>query len=397
MNLNPKDKVLRIFKKRFDTNPVSIGWAPGRVNLMGEHVDYNDGFVLPAAIDRMTFIAFSPSGTDESTILAADYKREVHLMPRNLEGKFDSQHRRLPGWALFPAGVMWAANLEHLPVPGMNAVFASDVPRGAGLSSSASVETAFCKAWQAEGEWSISNEGLARLAQRAESQYVGVRCGIMDQYASLCGRRGYAIYLDCRTLNSCYVALPPGASIIVADSGIRHHLSAGVYNERRSACDEAVRQLRTWIPGIQTLRDVTPDQFNNYEQRLTENIRSIARHVIEEIERTTRSVDMLESGNLAGFGTLMVESHASLRDLYQVSCPELDSMVRIAIETPGCYGARLTGAGFGGCTVNLVDNRDVDKFICRLTALYLQDTGIKAKIYVCQASDGAGVRSLFIQ
>jgi len=392
--MGPKEKALTAFKKRFGTRPAFIGWAPGRVNLMGEHVDYNDGFVLPAAIDRQTFVAFSPSGTVDSTILAADFNHEVKLTPRHLERKCDSSQKQLPGWALYPAGIQWVASLENLPLAGMQAAFASNVPRGAGLSSSASVEIAFCKAWQAVGEWSSTDVELAQLAQRAESQYVGVRCGIMDQYASACGKRGQAIYLDCRSLTSRYVALSADLSIVIADSGIRHRLSGGAYNERRAACEEAVRQLRAWLPGIRALRDVTPEQFNTYEDRLTEEVRPVARHVVEEIERTTRSVNLLERGNLAGFGAIMVESHASLRDLYRVSCQQLDSMVRIAIELTGCYGARLTGAGFGGCTVNLVDRRDVQRFIRKLTEHYQQETGLKAEIYTCQTSDGAGVEAL---
>ncbi len=392
--MGPKEKVLRAFAKRFGTRPAYIGWAPGRVNLMGEHVDYNDGFVLPAAIDRQSFIAFSPSGTPESTILAADFNQEVHLTPRFLKSKRDSSQKKLPGWALYPAGILWVASLENLPLAGIQAAFTSNVPRGAGLSSSASVEIAFCKAWQAVGGWSSTDVELAQIAQRAENQYVGVRCGIMDQYASACGRRGQAIYLDCRSLTSRYVALPEGVTIVIADGGIRHRLSGGAYNERRAACEEAIKQLRTWLPGIRALRDVTHDQLNTYEERLTEEIMPIARHVVEEIERTTRSVNLLERGNLVGFGALMIESHTSLRDLYRVSCQQLDSMVRIAIELVGCYGARLTGAGFGGCTVNLVERRDVQDFIQKLTKLYLQETGLEAEIYICQASDGAGVEVL---
>ncbi len=338
--MGPKEKALRAFEKRFDTRPAFIGWAPGRVNLMGEHVDYNDGFVLPAAIDRRTYIAFSPSGTTDSILLAADFNSEVHLSPRHLEAKCDRSLKSLPGWALYPAGIQWTAALHQLAVPGMQAAYSSDVPRGAGLSSSASVEIAFCKAWQMLGRWDSSDLELAQLALQAESEYVGVRCGIMDQYVSVCGRQGQAIYLDCRSLTSRYVNLPQGVSVMLADSRVRHRLADGSYNDRRAVCEEAVRELQTWLPGIRSLRDVSPEQFNTCQEQLSDKVRPVARHVIEEIERTERAVNMLEMEDLAGFGGLMVESHASLRDLYGVSCRELDNLVRIAIDLPGCYGAR---------------------------------------------------------
>ncbi len=394
--MGPEEKVVKAFKKRFRSQPVYIGRAPGRVNLMGEHVDYNDGFVLPAAIDRWTTIAFSPSGSADSIILAADYKREIDLTPGNLESRQDASRRRLPGWALYPAGILWAASIDHLPVPGLNAAFASDVPRGAGLSSSASVEIAFCKAWQVMGDWASTNVELARLAQRAESQYVGVRCGIMDQYASACGKHGHAIFLDCRDLSSRYVALPPEVGIVLADSGVRHSLAdgSGSYNERHLACEEAICLLRKWLPGIGALRDVPMDAFEQHAGDLPENIRQAARHVVGEIERTRLAVEQLETGDVSGFGKRMLESHVSLRDLYHVSCPELDTLVRIAVGLPGCLGARLTGAGFGGCTVNLVLLDQVKEFISDLKYGYQLETGIEMDSYLCQTEDGASVSRL---
>jgi len=258
------------------------------------------------------------------------------------------------------------------------------------------VEIGFCKAWQVVGDWASTNIELSQLAQRAESQYVGVRCGIMDQYASACGKHGHAIFLDCRDLSARYVALPPGIGIVLADSGIRHSLAdgSGSYNERHLACEEAVCLLRKWLPGIGALRDVPMDAFEHYAGDLPENIRQAARHVVGEIERTRLAVEQLETGDVSGFGRRMVESHVSLRDLYRVSCPELDTLVRIATSLPGCLGARLTGAGFGGCTVNLVLLDQVDEFITNLKTGYKRETGIDMDSYLCQAEDGVSV-SLF--
>ncbi len=394
--MNPRDTAMREYRQRFGRDPDFIGRAPGRVNLMGEHVDYNDGFVFPAAIDRTVAIAFSPSGDEFSTILAADFSSEVALDPKAVAARRDRHGKELPGWALYPAGIQSVLHMEGLATPGMQAVFSADIPRGAGLSSSAAVELAFMRAWQSLGGWERPSPDLACMAQRAENDYVGVRCGIMDQYASACGRRGHAIFLDCRDLSARYVALPPTVAIVVADSGVRHSLAdgSGSYNERREACERALHLLQEWLPGIRSLRDVPEDTFGKYAARLPENIRQAASHVIGEIERTRLAVEQLEAGDVAGFGRRMLESHASLRDLYHVSCTELDSMVRIAMELPGCLGARLTGAGFGGCTVNLVARDQADSFMDTLKARYHNQTGINANITLCQAEDGAGVTHL---
>jgi galactokinase len=392
--MKPRNKVIRGFQKRFGCLPEFIGQAPGRVNLMGEHVDYNEGCVLPVAIDRTVHIAFSPSHMVQSTIQAADIDGEIQLDPRGLVERVDADGVSLPGWGLYPAGVMQSVIQEGLSAPGIQAVFSADIPRGAGLSSSAAVELAFMKAWQTAGGWERPAPALAVMAQRAESQYVGVRCGIMDQYASACGRQGHAIYLDCRDLTSRYVALPQGYSIVIADSGVRHSLAAGAYNNRRTACEEAVRILREKLPGIHALRDVSVDEFERHAEGLPEEIQCAARHVVYEMERTEHAIERLEAGDVAGFGSLMMESHASLKNLYRVSCPELDALVRIATILPGCLGARLTGAGFGGCTVNVVERDRTDVFMEELKKRYQKETGITPAITRCQAEDGAKVAVL---
>jgi galactokinase len=275
----------------------------------------------------------------------------------------------------------------------MDCVFASDVPRGAGLSSSASVEMAFGVAWEKLGGWTVPAMQMAKLGQRAENQYVGVNCGIMDQFASACGVKDRALFLDCRSLEWQTVRLPEDVSIVIANTSVQRSLTGSGYNDRRSACEEAVRILQGFLPGIQALRDVSVDEFNRYAGKLPELVEKRARHIVEEIERTGSAVALLEAGNVTRFGELMNQCHVSLRDLYEVSCPELDTMVEIAQTLPGCYGARLTGAGFGGCTVNLVAQAATETFASELARIYEHKTGLHPEIYICHAADGAGVET----
>lgn len=386
-----KQQVTERFRQRFHADPRFVARAPGRVNLLGEHVDYNDGFVLPAAIDRATWVAFSPSGMDQTTLIAADLPDEVSFTAQNLPAKTRVDGSALPEWAHYPAGVMWALAEAGHATPGMNAVFSSDVPRGAGLSSSAALELAFGVAWQQLGGWSLAPMQLALLGQRAENKYAGVNCGIMDQFASACGKQDRLLFLDCRSLEWQSVPLPESVVIVIADTAVRHSLTTSAYNARRAACDEAVRLLKEKLPGIRSLRDVSVPDFEHLAAGLPAEVEQRARHVVHEIERTRNAVRLLEDGNVARFGQLMNECHASLRDLYEVSCPELDVMAGIGQSLPGCYGARLTGAGFGGCTVNLVAREAAQGFAAALAAGYEQKTGLHPEIYICRASDGAQV------
>jgi galactokinase len=300
--------------------------------------------------------------------------------------KTDVHGQPLPHWAKYPAGVMWALNEAGYETPAINAVFTSDVPRGSGLSSSAAVEMGFGSAWQAAAGFEASAMTRARLGQRAENQYVGVNCGIMDQFASACGKQDHALYLDCRSLEWQTIPLPNDAAIVIADTAVPRSLSDSAYNERRSACEEAARLL-----GAKSLRDVSVEDFHRNKVRLPENIARRAQHVVEEIQRTQQAVFLLQQDNVKAFGRLMNECHNSLRDLYEVSCPELDVMVNIARELDGCYGARLTGAGFGGCTVNLVEQQEADAFAKTLAERYVRETSREPRVYICHAADGAGV------
>ena len=383
------EHITAIYKKKFNEAPAHIVRAPGRVNLLGEHVDYNDGFVLPAAIDRATYIAFSPTSTPHSTLVAVDFNQQVSFSAESVLTKTQPDASPLPDWGLYPAGIMWSLVEEKLPVVPMNAVFSSDVPRGSGLSSSASVEMTFMLAWQTLGGWTLPPMRRALLGQKAENKYVGVNCGIMDQFASACGIENKLLLLDCRSLEWKPIPLPGNVSIVIADTTVRRKLTSGEYNKRCSACEEAVRLLKQDLPHIQSLRDVSVEDFNRLAGKLPEEIEKKARHVVEEIGRMNQVEELLEAGDIQSFGRLMNECHVSLRDLYEVSCPELDVMTRIAQSIEGCYGARLTGAGFGGCTVNLVASENAGAFARTLVVGYEKETGLHPEVYITRASNGA--------
>lgn len=377
------------FTQMYHRPPMIQGRAPARVNLLGEHVDYNGGPVLPAAIDRAVYIAAAPNQSDTINVKALDLKSQASFRIDQVESKQDLDGRPLPPWARYPAGVVWALREAGLRVPGIDAVYASDVPIGAGLSSSAAVEVAFAVAFQTLGDRQTDRMKLAQLCQRAENQYVGVNCGLMDQFASSHGVEGHALYFDTRSLAWEPVPLPAGTSLVVADSGVRRSLTNSAYNDRRAACETAISILQHEHADIQSLRDVTPEMFEVYKSKLPAKIEQRARHVVEEIARVERAVNALWKGEGAIFGELMFAGHASLRDLYEVSTAELDALVEIAQESPGRIGARLTGAGFGGCTINLVKENKAEAFIDCLKKGYQTRTGRTAQIYLCKASGGA--------
>jgi galactokinase len=392
--MHPRQRAIAAFRSAFNTEPALLARAPGRVNLLGEHVDYNDGWVLPAAIDRAAWLAVARCPAGEVHVAAPDIERRASFALSALDDRLDLDGQSLARWALYPAGVAWSLQARGLAVGGLSAALASSVPRGSGLSSSAAVEVAFATAWQALGGWRLEPIDLALACQRAENEYVGVNSGIMDQFASACGQAGHALLLDCRTLEWQPVPLPEGISLVVADTSVRRELGRSEYNVRRQQCEAAVRELSRVLPGIRALRDVTPEAFNRHAHRLDPLIARRARHVVEECARTLAAVALLHAGRLADFGALMNECHASLRDLYEVSSPELDAMVEAAQRLPGCYGARLTGAGFGGCTINLVSTEAAEDFQRELAAAYQAATGLQAEIYVCQAARGAGIEPL---
>jgi galactokinase len=391
--MHPKNLVTQTFRQRFGKDPAFLALAPGRVNILGEHVDYNDGFVMPAAIDRATYLAFAPADdhAERSTLVAADFQKEVSFTLESIATKTNADGAALTEWAYYPAGVAWALTEANLTAPAMQAVFASDVPRGSGLSSSASVEMAFALAWQTLSDWELPPMQRALLGQKAENQYVGVNCGIMDQFASACGVSDRLLLLDCRSLEWQTLPVPEDVAIVIADTSVRRKLTDGAYNQRRQACEDAVKILSAHLPNVRALRDVSLEDFNRLGDQLPGLVEKRARHVVEEIDRSRRAIPLLEQGNIREFGKIMNECHASLRDHYEVSIPELNTMAEIAQSLPGCFGARLTGAGFGGCTVNLVEKAAAEAFAADLARQYQQKTGLKPEIYICKASDGASL------
>lgn len=368
--------------------------SPGRVNLLGEHVDYNQGMVMPAAIDRYVRLAAKPRSDHFVWLKALDLHGEVVFSLDHLEQRTDVDGQLLPHWALYPAGVAWSLQASGLPLNGIDAVYSSDLPIGAGLSSSAAVELAFAILWQEMAEWQLDRMQLAQACQYAENRYVGVNCGLMDQFACAHGVARHALLFDVRSLSWQPLPLPMNTSIVIADSGINRVLAESAYNQRRRECEQALELLKEHLPGIQSLRDVTHDQFETHLAVLPEVLRKRARHVIEEIERVKQASYRLVENDAAGFGNLMVSGHHSLRELYEVSTPELDALVEIAMDIDGCYGSRLTGAGFGGCTVSMVKKEIEEEFSRVLTEGYLLKTGRTAKVYICQPSRGVWVEGL---
>lgn len=369
----------------------NLSVAPGRVNLLGEHVDYNGGPVLPAAIDLNARLEFDPREDRLVRINAVNMSENVVFDLDHLSDKKNINGKDLPGWALYPAGVAWSLLQTGMKLKGLDAKFSSTVPIGAGLSSSAATEVAFAAAWNAISSGGLDRTQIALLSQKAENQYVGVNCGIMDQFASANGVEGHAIYLDTRTLDFHPVPLPAGTVIVIADSGVRRSLHNSEYNVRRAGCEQALSILSGKLPGIHYLRDVSSSQLNRYYDLLPYPVNIYARHIVEECERVDRAVVLLDQEDAAGFGKLMFECHTSLRDYYRVSAPELDILVEIAAKQTGCLGARLTGAGFGGCTVNLVEEKSADRFIEAIKTGYHRVTGKNANVYQCKASAGVSV------
>ncbi len=371
-----------VFGKRAD----DVAWAPGRVNLIGEHTDYNEGFVLPMAIDRGIAVAFARRDDDRLRVHATLFNdtREItpdQPQPRQLE----------PHWSSYAAGVMWAIRRAGQPICGLDLIIVGDVPMGAGLSSSAAVEVAVARAACAAANVAWEPMRMARLAQEAEREFVGVPCGIMDQVACAAARTGCALLVDCRTLDVRHVPMPKDAAVLILDSGVRRTLAASAYAERRAACQRAVSGIRTIAPDVVALRDVDTALLTRSESRMDEVAFRRARHVVGENVRPLSMADALGGGDVETAGRLMSESHASLRHLYEVSSPELDAMVEAAVRCPGCYGARMTGAGFGGCAVALVAARDADVVMRDVEQEYRQRTGRRAACFVSRPMSGAAL------
>ncbi len=374
-----QQRVAAEFQRHFGTPASLIVRAPGRVNLIGEHTDYNDGFVLPMAIDRAIWIALRPRSDDFVHVYSLDFDRPATFSLQALE-------HGPPDWAEYLKGMAWAWLEAGYPLRGWEGVIAGDVPVAAGLSSSAAVEMAAARAFAALSDLPWEPTVMARLGQRAENRWVGVNCGIMDQMISAGGRAGHALLIDCRTLETQAVPLPPGTAVVVLDTATRRGLVDSAYNERRAQCEAAALFF-----GVPALRDVSLARFEALAGHLDEMTFRRARHVITENERTLQAAEAMRRGDAVGLGRLMDASHLSLRDDFEVASAELNLMVECARRTEGCYGARMTGGGFGGCAVALVRADKVQPFTAHVATGYRAATGLSPNLYVCTASNGAEI------
>jgi galactokinase len=357
--------------------------APGRVNLIGEHTDYTGGLVMPAAIDFNTVAVVGPAKVGTSVIRSVDFQKEFQFDASVLPEK--PKH----DWTDYPAGVLWSLRQSGVVTPQFSMTLQGDVPLGAGLSSSASIEVAVAFAALALAGKSMPLTDVALACKKAENGFVGAQSGIMDQYIACCGVEGHALVIDTRDLSSRAVPLPADVRLVICNSMVKHSHAGGEYNERRAEVDEGSRALQAADPAIHELRDATLADLEKARAAMSENAFRRCRHIITENARVEEAAAALASGNMKRMGQLMAEAHASYRDDFAASCPEVDLLVELAGALPGIIGARLTGGGFGGCTVNLVEAAHAETFRERIHAAYLERAGINADIYLCQAAGGA--------
>ena len=373
------------FLARFGARP-RVFRAPGRVNLIGEHTDYNDGFVLPAAIDLYTWTAIGPRA-DKRLVVYSQNLGESAEIDLDAASPTPKDH-----WLDYVHGVAVMLQKAGVVLSGANLTIFSNVPLGSGLSSSAALEVSVAAALLAIANRSLGLAQIAKLCQRAENEFVGARVGIMDQFASCFGSADKAILLDCRSLDYKLLPLPADVAMVICNTMVKHEHSGGEYNDRRAQCEEGMRLLRKFLPSTKALRDVSLVELETHRDDLPLLTYRRCHHVISENERVMQTVEALQSGDMAAVGRCMTESHRSLKEDYEVSSFELDAMVDAARMQPGMIGARMTGGGFGGCTINLVRLDGVENFTRSIGAAYKSATGIVPEIYVSSA--GAGVTEL---
>ncbi len=381
-----KERTHSLFQQHFNTEPTHYFRAPGRVNLIGEHTDYNDGFVLPCAINYETVLAVKPRAETQVRALAADFGEQISAFDlAEPIGKDNAAP-----WSQYVRGVAWALQQRGCTLQGMDVVMSGNVPLASGLSSSASVEVAVGTAFNHLSNLSLDGKTIALVGQQAENDFVGMKCGIMDQYISALGQEGHALLIDCRSLDYRAVPIPPGVAIMIVNSNFKREglgLLDSEYNTRRRECEAAAAHF-----GVPALRDVSPDEFALHEDELGETVAKRARHVITENGRTKAAVEALSNGNLAWMSQLMADSHASMRDDFEITVPPIDALVKIVAEVlQDKGGVRMTGGGFGGCIVALVPEKLVPHVEQAIVNTYPSASGgLEATIYVCRASAGAG-------
>lgn len=378
-----KTKTLEIFADKFGYPATITIKAPGRVNLIGEHTDYNDGFVLPCAIDYETVIACAQRNDRTIRVIAADYDNDEDSFSLDEPILHSDAHP----WANYVRGVVKHLMLRNKDFSGADMVISGNVPQGAGLSSSASLEVAVGQALKSLYDLPLDGVALALNGQEAENQFVGCNCGIMDQLISALGKENHSLLIDCRSLETRAVSMPTNAAVVIINSNVKRGLVDSEYNARREQCEVAARFF-----GVKALRDVDPALFFSIQDELDPVVARRARHVITENDRTLAAADSLASGDLKRMGELMAESHASMRDDFEITVPQIDKLVEIVKEVIGDKGGvRMTGGGFGGCIVALVPEDMVDKVRHAVEQQYQAHSGLKETFYVCTASQGAGI------
>ena len=371
-----------LHQERFGARP-ALFRAPGRVNLIGEHTDYAEGFVFPAAIDLTTTVAVTPRSDGLAVLYSANFEKEVRVELAALPKQGTGQ------WEDYPLGVLAMLQQAGVAVPAFSLSITGNVPLGAGLSSSASIEVATALALLHLAGKTWTGPEIARLCQKAENQYVGAPVGIMDQFVSACGAENHALLLDCRSLEYHLAPLPHEVEFVLINTMVKHSHADGAYKIRRAEVAEGTEILHQSNPNIRALRDATLEDLERVKDKMAENVYKRCRHIISEDERTVAAAAALDSGDLKKFGELLVAAHASYRDDFEASCAEADILVELALQRPECIGARLTGGGFGGCTLNLVRSKDAAAFADALKAGYREKTSIDAEVYRCRASAGA--------
>lgn len=377
-----KQKFLDVYGDAGGGRRLAVVRAPGRVNIIGEHTDYNEGYVMPMAVDRDILVAAQRRTDRMFSVYSMDFDEKIQVPLATL--KYHSED----GWANYAKGVIWALLGAGHKLEGYNMVLEGNLPQGAGLASSAALELAVACAATVLGDWPWDPVSMAKLCQRAENQFMSVNCGIMDQLAVAAGKAGHALFLDCRSLE--FENIPVNfqdAQFVVVHSGVSRGLKNSEYNTRREECEAACKALKEKNPKYLSLRDVGVVAFERHKSVLPGKLRARAEHVVYENDRVLKARQALASGDAKALGALMVKSHRSLQKLYQVSCDEIDTLVEIAMQLEGVLGARLTGAGFGGCTVNLVAKDKVETFMDQLSRQYKKVTNLKAMMIPCEPSD----------
>ncbi len=387
-----KENLIKQYKAIYKKSPTHIIRAPGRVNLIGEHTDYNEGFVLPIAIDRYTNMFVSKSGDNKMRLYDVKYKEKEEFDLNIIK------HSQQKKWSNYQRGIAKVLLDAGYKISGMDVLIFGEVPEGAGLSSSASIEIATLLSFKELYDLEIKPIELIKLARKAENEFVSVECGIMDQFASLLSKEGHALFIDCRSLKYQYIPLSiQDYSFLICNSMVKRKLSESSYNKRRKECKNALRSFQKIIPGIRALRDISIEDFLRYGALLSKKSRKRVEHVVYENERVKQAVEVLKKGNAKAFGELMYQSHISLKELYEVSTEELDLLVDIGKDESGVLGARLTGAGFGGCVIYLVEDSCVEKLKEKISDVYYKKTGLIPQFYEVVPSDGAVPQKLRLE